>query len=521
MPRAEPSRSAYCASRHLLRNLDDAGELRRNPLTQSYFASARLPRRDRAPESAALECIRAHVQRALARLGTEPGPRRARADLGRMRAALLRCEIDREPLAIVAAELSLSERQLRRERRAAHDAFVAAFAHAADADAPASASPDLAVLRLSEAVELHELGQSRLAQAACARLATAAPRPETRIEALCLAAEIELDGLRCETAAAQLDAARAVLALRASELDAAGARHAAEQIEFVEWLLRWRSGVSVGVASPPPAFAAPAGASRERDEPGRALLVRALAAYAQQRWDVGDIASGRQATARANAVATSLGPARAKERFALMYAEARLHGLRNPVGVEGAGLAELEQLARAKGHLRMLLSVRAERIGSSVRTERGERIFDTVLAPFRAAERGSMTAALATAALTVAQSERDPRDARTAADLAERLVSPRSATALLARSTRAVRRVGTRRYVEAWPVLQALRNDAELVGNARMQGAAGRHLATIALMQRRRGTAHRCLEWALPLLVHYGSRPALTQASEIARQLHL
>jgi hypothetical protein len=398
---------------------------------------------------------------------------------------------------------------------------VTAFARAAGTDAPAGASPDLALLRLSEAVELHELGQSRLAQAACARIAAAAPRPESRVEALCLAAEIELDGLRCETAAAQLDAARAVLRLRASELDTAAARHAAEQIEFVAWLLRWRSGVAVGVASPPPAFATPPGASRERDEPSRALLVRALATYAQQRWEVGDLARGREATRRANAVATSLGPERAKERFALMYAEARLHGLRQPPRPDGAGLVELERLARAKGHLRTLLSARAERIGSTMQTERGERIFDTVLAPFHAAERGSMTAALASAALIVAQCERDPRDTRTAADLAERLVPARSATALLARSTRAARHVGKRRYVEAWPLLQALDNDAELVGNARVRGAAGRHLATIALLQRRRGTAHRCLEWALPLLVHYGTRRALEQAGEIARQLHL
>jgi hypothetical protein len=520
MPRAEPKRSAYCSSRHLLRNLENARELRRNPLTQSYFASHPTLRRDRHTENAALERIRARVHRALAHFGPDPA-HRTHADFGRMHAALLRCEIDRQPLAVVAAELSLSERQLRRERRAAHDAFAAAFVHDAGADAGATASPDLAVLRLTEAVELHELGQSRLAQAACARLAAAAPRPESRVEALCLAAEIELDGLRCETAVAQLDAARAVLRLRASELNAAAASHAADHIEFVEWLLRWRSGVSVGVASPPPAFATPGGASRERDEPSRALLVRALAAYAHQRWEVGDLARGREATRRAGAVATSLGPERTKERFALLYAEARLTTLREPVGMESAGLAQLESLARAKGHLRTMLSARAERIASTVRTERGERVFDRVLAPFRAAERGSMTAALATAAVFVAQCERDPRLTRTAAELAEGLVPARSAMALLARCTRATRHVEKRRYHEVWPLMQAIRDDAELAGNARVRGAAGRHLATVALLQRRRRTAHRCIEWALPLLVHYGTRHALNQAGELARQLHL
>ena len=99
--------------------------------------------------------------------------------------------------------------------------------------------------------------------------------------------------------------------------------------------------------------------------------------------------------------------------------------------------------------------------------------------------------------------------------------SPPPAGALLARSSRAGRDVQKRRYEEAWPALQAIRDDAELVGNARVRGAVGRHLATIALLQRRRGSAHRCLEWALPLLVHYGTRHALAQAGEIARRLHL
>jgi hypothetical protein len=521
MPRAEPKRSAYCSSRHLLRNLEDARELRRNPLTQSYFASHQTLRRDRQTENAVLERIRARVHRALAHFGPDPGARRAHADLGRMHAALLRCEIDREPLAVVAAELSLSERQLRRERRAAHDAFFQAFADDAGTATPATASPDLAVLRLTEAVELHELGQTRLAQSACARLVAAAPRCEQRLEALCLAAEIDLDALQCNAAGAHLAEARALITLRACELDVAVASAAAERIDFVEWLLRWRSGASVGVASPPPEIATPAGVTRERDEPGRALLVRALAAYAQQRWEVGDIARGREATRRANAVALSLGPTRAKERFALMYADARLDGLREPPRADGSGLVELERLAHAKGHLRTLLSARAERIGSTVQTERGERIFHTVLAPFNAAERGSMTAALAAAALIVAQCERDPRHARAAADLAERLVPARSATALLARSSRASRDLEKRRYDEAWPLLQAIHDDAELVGNARVRGAAGRHLATVALLQRRRRTAHRCIDWALPLLVHYGTRHALAQAGEIARRLHL
>jgi hypothetical protein len=521
MPRAEPKRSAYCSSRHLLRNLENAAELRRNPLTQCYFASDETKRRDRDAERVALERILGHVHRALARCAALPGARCARPDHGRMHAALLRCEVDRQPLAVVAAELNLSERQLRRERRAAHDAFAQAFAQDSGPPEPATTTSDLAVLRLTEAAELHEMGQSRLAEAVCARVAAAAPARERRIEALCLKAEISLDALRCDAAARELGEARAIFALHGHTLDAGAASAATERIAFLEWLLRWRIGVAVGIASPPPELATPASASRERDEPGRALLVRALAAYAEQRWEVGDAARGREAIARASAVAVTLGPGRAKERFALMYAEARIFGLRERNGADAVRFAELEQLARSQGHLRTMLSARGERISSTVRTMRGERIFDAVLGPFGEAERGTMAHALASAALLVVQCERDPRHIRAATELAQRLTPPRSATALLVRCMHTSHALLQRRYDEVRALAQAIRDDAELAGNARVHGAASRYLALAALAQRKPRIAQHYIVEALPLLAQYGTRVALSDASAVARKLKL
>ncbi|MDB5073777.1 MAG: hypothetical protein JWM87_4888, partial [Candidatus Eremiobacteraeota bacterium] len=57
MPRADPTRSAYCASRHLLRNLDDAAELRRNPLVRACFGPA-AARRDAGENGRALAAVR-------------------------------------------------------------------------------------------------------------------------------------------------------------------------------------------------------------------------------------------------------------------------------------------------------------------------------------------------------------------------------------------------------------------------------------------------------------------------------
>ena len=170
MPRADPTRSAYCASRHLLRNLDDAAELRRNPLVRACFAPA-AARRDAGENGRALETVRGLVQASLVRCRERSGAGRARGDVGRMHAALLRCEIDKQPLAVVAAELGLSDRQVRRERRAAHDAFLSAFDGVACGAPPRAVVHDTATLRLAEASELHEVGQSALATTVCEAVA--------------------------------------------------------------------------------------------------------------------------------------------------------------------------------------------------------------------------------------------------------------------------------------------------------------------------------------------------------------
>ena len=115
MPRADPTRSDYCASRHLLRNLENAAELRRNPLVREYFAGGAggaSQRRDAAADRGALEQIRSDVRTSLARCSDHVG-RCTHVALGRIHGALLRCDVDHQPLTAVAAELGLSERQLR------------------------------------------------------------------------------------------------------------------------------------------------------------------------------------------------------------------------------------------------------------------------------------------------------------------------------------------------------------------------------------------------------------------------
>ncbi|HEY0382847.1 MAG TPA: hypothetical protein VGC72_11685 [Candidatus Elarobacter sp.] len=523
MPRADPTRSDYCASRHLLRNLDAAAELRRNPLVRDYFPfmqpAQRAPRRNLPGDHAALGRICDDVRAALAGLSEHAGDA-MHVNLGRMHAVLLRCEIDDSPPFEVAAEIGLSERQLRRERRAAHEAFVQAF-RGLDRALPATATVcDVATVRLAEAVELHELGHGFVAQSAFRSIAAAAPAGR-RIEALCLAAEAEFDALRHAEAAAHLDAARTVMVRQARELDDDGARAADEHVDFVAWLLRWQTAASAGLGTQPPLVLMPCGDDRARSESRRALFVRAAAAYASQRWEVGDGKRGCGAVRRGLAVLPTLHPARTKEQLALMTADAQMYGFHAARGEDRMHFARIEELAAAHGHVHVMLAARADRIAGEAASGPGEcgPIFDGIIRAFHAADRRTMARAFTTSAIAVSQCESNPEDALASAHLVEKLVPSRSAAGLMARCQRAYAAAAAHRYAEAREHAQAVYSDAEFVGNARIRGGAARALASAALGCRRRGEAQRYIREALSLIERHGSPEALARANALARRL--
>ncbi|HEY0396334.1 MAG TPA: hypothetical protein VGD01_17795 [Candidatus Elarobacter sp.] len=511
MPRADPTRSAYCASRHLLRNLDDAAELRRNPMVRACFSAAPGAREG----DGGLDRVRGLVHESLARCRERPQAGCAPAGLGRMHAALLRCEIDKQPLAVVAAEMGLSDRQVRRERRAAHEVFQRAFRCSAGSGAVVR---DTAALRLMQAGELHELGQSTLATTACEALAAPTQRPERRIEALCLAAEIDLDATRFAAASVRIAEANALLGRRAHELGERGRAVAEQRIDLVSWSLRRATGVAAGVATPPP-LAAAQPCAQDADDAERALRVRALAAYALQRWEVGDVPRGADAVRAAQALLPSLDRARTKERLALMLAEARIVSLSGD-DEEYALYLALEEIAARRGYLRPLLLARAERIGTELELlGGGSRVLDRILSPFEASARHAMPAELAAAACVAAQVERDPNEALADVDIAERLLPPRGALGMLARAMHVEHAIAARRYEHARLLAQSLRNDAEEIGNGRIRGSAARYLAVVALAQHRRVDAERHAREALAQLEQYGTVASLAHAHEIAERL--
>ena len=522
MPRADPTRSDYCASRHLLRNLDNAAELKRNPLVRDYFASAagRIHRHSSGSDRIALEVICDDVRVALARC-SEFAHECTHVGLARMHASLLRCDLDDQPMPTVAAELGLSERQLRRERHAAHTAFARSFRTVRRAAVVPATVCDVTAVRLAEAVTLHALGQGTVAQSALASIAAGAVEPARRIEALCLAAELEFDALRHGAAADHLDAARALTVRCARELDDDAAYTTDGHVEFIAWLLRWQTATCTGLTAAAPVILRGHGDARTRSEYHRALFARAAAAYAEQRWEVGDGANGRMAVARGWDVMATLDRARVKEDLALMTADAHLFGFRAPRGEDRHRFRIIERLAAKHGHVRTQLFARAERIAGDAAVARAKtgRIGGTILQPFGAGERRNLARTFAAAAEIAAGAESNRRQAIYMSNLAVSLLPPRSAGGLSARYYHANTIIAARRFDEAAPLALAVYSDASAAGNHRVLAAAARAMSVIAVGGRRRAEAQRYIREALSLSERFASPAALALTTALAQRL--
>jgi hypothetical protein len=239
VPRSDPARSDYCATRHLLRHLNDARQLRRNPLTRDAFAAG--------SEAGALETVGARVARALAAMDARV-PCERRWQSARQLAILMRVDVRRHAAVRVAADLGLSARQFYRERRCAHARFLQAYRSAERAVVTFEAP--LAERLLERASGLADSGETASARAILGDVAGSGGDPDARAAALVKLAEIDAWAHRFDGAHERLRAAGAVLAespapRRRKELDdayaavALGVRWFAEGPAAVEREAKW------------------------------------------------------------------------------------------------------------------------------------------------------------------------------------------------------------------------------------------------------------------------------------------
>lgn len=224
MARCDPARSDYCASRHLLRHLENARELRRNPL-----AFAGSERRD----GDIAQRVTERAWRALRSLEAQSRLEDVRQG-ARHAAILLRVDVERHRPGVVASDLGLSMRQFYRERAAAHARFVRAYR----AVSPGRAEPNerTAERLLVRAGGLADSGETASARAIFEDVASRAGAP-LRCDALVRLAEADAAAHRFSDGYARLRQAGVLLAGTSIDLQRRdGLRDAAAAVALS---LRW------------------------------------------------------------------------------------------------------------------------------------------------------------------------------------------------------------------------------------------------------------------------------------------
>lgn len=239
MPRSDPARSDYCATRHLLRHLGDVSELRRNPLSRSALVANGDAR---GPQAVA--------ERVSRTLGTMDACAPVRGGRGaRQTAILLRVDVAGHAASAVAADLGISIRQFHRERRLAHARFVQVYR----IGQPASVSiADRFPARLLErATCLADSGETSSARAILDGVVSGGDA-DARCEALVRIAELHAWMHQLDRAGTALRAADELLAASPFSVERQMAlRDAAEAAALnVRWLARGPMAVEAAAERP-------------------------------------------------------------------------------------------------------------------------------------------------------------------------------------------------------------------------------------------------------------------------------
>ena len=148
----------FDALAHLLRHLHDGAALRANPIAARYFSPAAGSATAEDVEAEALARVRAAISAAVEHVFIAGPDEQANVHSRRQRTIIERCDLRREPHALVAADLGLSRREFYRERKRACGPIAEYLAHV-DLTDPARSLPDEFDLTLTFAESLCRLGR--------------------------------------------------------------------------------------------------------------------------------------------------------------------------------------------------------------------------------------------------------------------------------------------------------------------------------------------------------------------------
>ncbi len=481
MARANPARSPYAATRHLLKNLRNVRELRRNPLARDEFANR--------SNDEALNAIGARVNAALP------------VHNARHAAILLRVDAERHDPRSVATDLGLSMRQFYRERRRAHEAFYAAYR--AEARQAATVEDGFARQLLTRAASLADSGETASAVAISHDVLSSGGDPAIATEALLRLAETHIWTHRFERARAELADCTVILAR--SEMQDDRGTTMRDRAQALALLLEWFSNGPPAVAQSRNGYAArgdrtcfvvAAGALRRGETQKAAALLLDLTSRRYPR--AADFAVDLLTLQAEFANFTAADPSIAEGFFARAAALADEHGLR------GRAFFAHHQLLLT----RWLRSRKAE-------DRRAYRDFvDTADPALPARVQSFLTFAAADIEVTIGDPRRALKAARTATSLATNHLESLSAQGLVAGS---LLRLG--RLSDAAMEAAHAAETAHCEGHARVIPIAQRVRAHAFFVEGNRRAARYAIEESVEYARYFSSPYVLAQAQALRRRI--
>lgn len=482
MARANPARSPYAATRHLLKHLRNVRELRRNPLARDEFVSRSADQAQRA--------IAARVDAALP------------VQNARQVAILLRVDGERHDPRRVAADLGLSTRQFYRERRRAHEAFYAAYR--AGSRGAATVEDGFAQRLLTRAASLADSGETASATAIARDVLSSGSGPATAGEALLRLAETNIWGHRFDRARVELADCAAILAR--SEPHDVRTEAAHDHAQALTLLLEWFSSGPARVVRPPNTYAAEtgartsfvlaAGALRRGETRKAAALLHALKDRAQS--PDADAAVDLLTLQAEFANFTAADPVVAEDFFERAAALAAAHGL------HGRAFYARHQLLLT----RWLRSRKAE-------DRRAYReLVDAADPSLPARVRSFLSFAAADIEVTIGDPHRALRAAHSAASLATNRLESLSAQGLVAGSLLRLGRLADA-ALEAAHAAETARSE----GHARVIPIAQRVCAHAYFVEGNRRAARNAIEESVEYARYFSSPYVLAQAQALRRRI--
>jgi tetratricopeptide (TPR) repeat protein len=511
------------AAQHLLRHLDDPNALRGNPLVGPLFdqgegssrVSFEVMNRINALIRACAEQIR----------GDATAPRESRENRERQYQILVRCDLGREPHAVVAADLALSRRQFYRERREASQSlarFVAEYVQERVAR-PQALAIDRFTLELSRAKALRLAGEAATSERVLRDLIASDHGFSRRVEPWCGLIDILMNGNRIAEAEHELKQVQIGLeAASGLNRNAAAQSRARIDMQLASYLL-FQGRMREAVALDARAEGVVTGMARSLSPEAREFFVATRIRQAVCAIMSGTLERARAGMEEARATLASADdlPLALRINFLVAYGTVKYH--------VGGGIDEslalvAEALALAQRHGLIELVIEAMSQLSSNAQVRGDHLTGTryIYEILPVAERFALPAQHGMLLNVAAISETSlghHADAVRLAARAREILAGNSLESIYSSLAEAQARLSTRAFPQSSQAARAAFAAASAIRSDRLAGTALRLLAESAEGLGRREEAREHIVGAIAALEREGPPFALFQAYQAAARI--